>query len=285
MPQNLNPLIVVTGQTATGKTGRAIDLAKTHDGELVNADSRQVYKYLDIVTGKDKGELQASGVPFHMIDVVDPKERYSSHEYVKAAAPIIEGIWRRGRTPVIVGGTYLYIKHLLYGFDIEVPPNTQLRAELEEKSLEELQQILSPRPSDINDSDWNNMRRLVRRIEIQRAGAPVLSKKSNAIFNKSERPTLIGLKHGSRESLESAIIDRVNKRIAQGAFDEVSSILNRGYEESDPGLETIGYAQIVQFIKGTLSKAAAVKEWTTREIQYAKRQLTFMKSDPHITWI
>lgn len=280
-----NNLIVITGQTATGKTALALKHAREQNGELVNADSRQVYRGLDIITGKDLDELKASGVPYHLFDLVDPKDRFSSHEYAVAAAPVVEGIWRRGRTPVIVGGSYLYIKHLLYGFDIAVEPNHQLRMELEGKGVAELQQLLAPRPATINDSDWNNPRRLIRRIEVARSEQdPKQPKKPWIPAFAGMTMTIVGLKHANRDSLERAIADRVSKRLGQGAVAEVEHLVKQGYTSKDPGLETIGYTQIIAFLNGEITREDAIKEWTRREIQYAKRQFTFMKKDSKIVW-
>lgn len=272
-------MIVITGQTATGKTSLALTMACKCDGELVNADSRQIYRGLDVITGKDLEQLRASGIPFHLFDIADPKKRFSSHEYVKAAAAVIDDIRRRGKTPIIVGGTYLYIKQLLYGFDVAVAPDEKLRKQLDGMLVTELQEMLSPRPEDINDSDWNNPRRLIRRIEIARSphAVPV----SGATY---KTVTMIGLMHKNREALTLAIRQRVSKRIAQGAIDEVIGLIGRGYTDNDPGLETIGYRQLFSFIQGKITKEQAITEWTVRETQYAKRQYTFMKKDVNIVW-
>lgn len=300
-----NNLVVITGQTATGKTTLAVKYAQEHNGEIVNADSRQVYKHLDIITGKDLGELKLSGVPYHLFDLVDPKDSFSSHEYVEAARPVILDIRSRRKTPVIVGGSYLYLKHLLYGFDVAVEPNRQLRDELEGKSVAELQKLLAPRPDNINDSDWNNPRRLIRRIEIAKSAVDLglkispLRKRSTpeggGVLRNQEHPglwppllqrgELIGLKHKDRQSLEVAIKSRIDKRIEEGAVREVEQLLKQGYTKNDPGLQTIGYTQIIAFLKGEISMESAVKNWTNKEIQYAKRQYTFMKKDSRISWV
>lgn len=274
-------MIVITGQTATGKTTLALKEAEATNGELVNADSRQIYKGLDIVTGKDIQQIRDAGIAYHMIDIVDPTVRYSSHEYAAAAGRIIADIRRRGKTPIIVGGTYLYIKHLIYGFDVSIPPNESLRTSLINKSVEQLQEMLSPRPSDINDSDWNNPRRLIRRIEI-RVADPIIRAK-NTPYGNGEY-SLIGLRHQGRSHLESAIKSRVDARMQAGALEEVRSLLGRGYTKHDPGLQTIGYKQLIACLEGTRTQEDAIEEWVTKEVQYAKRQLTFMKTDHNISW-
>lgn len=277
----MRDLIVITGQTATGKTRYALEMAHRVNGELINADSRQVYKYLDIVTGKDKKELDTSGINYHVFDVVDPKERFSSHEYVRLARAAINEIRARNKTPVIVGGTYLYIKHLLYGFDASAPPNPELRAEIEPLSVLELQQKLGTRPADINDSDWNNPRRLIRRIEIASSQVPQKATPEGHISRINE---FIGFSHPNRESLVKAVTVRVEERLKNGAIEEVEQLLKKGYTAQDPGLLTIGYQQISSFLSGAISKEEAIQDWKNKEIQYAKRQLTFMKKDPNISW-
>ena len=281
----MRDLIVITGQTATGKTRYALEMAHRVNGELINADSRQVYTHLDIVTGKDKKELDESGITCHVFDVVDPKERFSSHEYVHLARAAINEIRARNKTPIIVGGSYLYIKHLLYGFDVSAPPNPELRAEIEPLSVLELQQKLGRRPDDINDSDWNNPRRLIRRIEIassQHSSAP----QENPFHPWGAKliRDFIGFSHPSRESLVKAVTVRVEERLKNGAIEEVEQLLKKGYTAQDPGLLTIGYQQISSFLSGAISKEEAIQDWKNKEIQYAKRQLTFMKKDPNISW-
>ena len=127
-------IIAIVGQTATGKTKLALELAKKHNGELINFDSRQIYKYLDIITGKDKDVLtmkQWNNITIWLYDIVTPNQYFSSFDFVKLVTPIIEDIKKRGKTPILVGGTYLYLKHLLYGIDDNnSPPNFELRKKL-----------------------------------------------------------------------------------------------------------------------------------------------------------
>ena len=287
----MNDLVVITGQTATGKTKLALDFALNPpaggNGELVNADSRQVYEYLDLVTGKDKGELKKSRIKVHLLDVVTPNQSFSSYDFVSLAVPIIQDIRKRNKTPIIVGGSYLYIKHLLYGQDVKVAPNQKLRLSLEKLSVEELQKKLlcidKSMNTKMNHSDWNNPRRLIRRIEIATA-----SIRSNVSDTSSTLPALsyklIGLRHKSKESLISAITARVEKRLAQGAIDEVKRLLKMGYKKIDEGLQTIGYKQLIAHLEENMTIEEAKQEWINKEIQYAKRQITFMKLDKNIEW-
>src|SRR3989339_604332 len=159
-------MIIVTGQTATGKTRLALELAKKYNGELVNFDSRQIYKYLDIITGKDIPKEK-----IWLYDIVTPDQYFSSFDFVKLVIPIITDIKKRGKTPILVGGTYLYLKHFLYGIDNNnSPPDFKLREKLNNKSVDYLQKMLIKLNKtvfeNLNHSDQLNPRRLIRKIEI-----------------------------------------------------------------------------------------------------------------------
>jgi tRNA isopentenyltransferase (miaA) len=307
MTKNIS-LIIITGQTATGKTDLAFQYAKKYNGEIINFDSRQIYKYLDIITGKDipknsKFKIKNSKLTYYLItsnqpqstklwlyDIITPDQYFSSFEYVKLAQKVIKDIKNRGKIPILVGGSYFYLKHLLYGFDYKVPPNFKLREELNKKSVNELQDILKGLSSEktlpkMNQSDWHNPRRLIRRIEIlqgQSFSRTVLKKESQKLLEKNS--LFIGLRYQNKDKLRQAIIKRVEKRLAQGAIDEVKRILKMGYKKTDPGLKTIGYKQLIEYLEGKVSKEKAIENWITAEIQYAKRQYTFMKKDKNINW-
>lgn len=274
-------MIVITGQTATGKTDLAVLLAKKHDGELVNFDSRQIYKYLDIITGKD---LPASKI--HLYDIVTPDQYFSSFDYVQAATQVISKIIDGGKVPILVGGTYLYLKHLLYGFNTQAPPDFGLREKLNSESVESLQTRLKKIDAEeflsMNQSDKSNPRRLIRRIEI--LSSKNTGEKVTTEPLISQVTEFIGVKYGKREDLVDAISKRVSKRLEEGAIDEVRSVLKKGYRETDPGMRTIGYQEIIRYLKGNITKEQAVTDWMIHEVQYAKRQYTFMKKDTNIKW-
>ena len=275
-------MIIITGQTATGKTKLALELAEKYNGELINFDSRQIYKYLDIITGKD--------IPKNKIwlyDVVKPDQYFSSFDFVKQVTPIIEDVKSRGKTPILVGGTYLYLKHFLYGIDdVNGPPNFRLREKLNSKSVDYLQKYLislDPKIFDnLNHSDQFNPRRLIRKIEI--AKSPIKTVLIKTVFNKSVPEIFIGLKYKDKSKLRQTIEKRVEERLKNGAIEEVNKLLKMGYSENDPGLKTIGYQQIIKYLNKELTKEKAVEDWINKEVQYAKRQLTFMKKDKNIEW-
>ncbi len=317
-------LIIITGQTATGKTKLALEYAKKYNGELINCDSRQIYKKLNIITGKDTDHskfelvdkinnfdigfycfkrLTLNAMPrgrrverltkIWLYDIVDPKQYFSSFDYKECALNVIGRLEQEGKTPIIVGGTYFYLYHLLYGVASEtIPPNWQLRNELNNKPIEELQKILKKLSlhsfEKLNQSDKNNPQRLIRRIEIiqnKLAGkltSEVRGQQPRMI--ETSEVEVIGLRFKNKDDLRQAIKSRVEKRLSEGAIDEVKKLLKEGYSEKDPGLKTIGYNQIIRFLKGEISWEKAIEEWITREVQYAKRQYTFMKKDPNIRW-
>jgi len=305
-------LIIVTGQTATGKTKLALKLAAKENGELVNFDSRQIYKHLDIITGKDLSLIKRSTfyVPrstlIWLYDIVDPKKYFSSFDYVKAAIPIIKKIIEQGKTPILVGGTYFYLYHLLYDVPTQnIKPDWKLRNELNKKSVSELQNMLKKiygKNFDLsmNRSDFNNPRRLIRKIEIVKFQASQkhiqppelkIQQFNNATISLAKKLgfnnltiKFIGLKFKAKENLVKAIQKRVGQRLKKGAIEEVKLLLKKGYTENDPGMKTIGYQQIISYLKGRLTKQEAVDQWATKEIQYAKRQYTFMKKDKNIKW-
>ncbi len=292
-------IIVITGPSATGKTGLALQYAEKYNGELVNFDSRQIYKKLDIITGKDKGiisnfKFQISN-SIWLYDLVDPKEYFSSFDYVKQAITIIKDIIVRKKVPILVGGTYLYLYHLLYKIETEnIPPNNDLREKLNGKVVSILQQKLKKIDQklfeSLNESDIQNPQRLIRKIEIasfyKKKGAkvPVKMKFLFSDFFKDKDIEFIGLAFKNRGDILKAIKIRVDKRLKEGAIDEVKKLLDEGYGEHDPGMKTIGYQQIIQYLIGEMTKQQAIDEWTRKEFQYTKRQLTFMKKDPHISW-
>lgn len=286
-------IIIITGPSATGKTKLALDYANKLNGELVNFDSRQIYKYLDIITGKDKPDDKE--VNIWLYDIVDPKEYFSSFDFTRHAITVIKDIIVRKKTPILVGGTYLYLYHLLYKVETEhIPPDFELRKSLHDKPIDFLQKQLKDIDvqliNQLNSSDKQNPQRLIRKIEIaryyQKKGkkVPTKMKYEFNVFFKNIKIEFIGLTYKTREDFLNAIKLRVHKRLEQGAIEEVRNLLKKSYTENDYGLRTMGYQQIIQFLKGKKTKEEAVNEWILREYQYTKRQLIFMKKDPNIMW-
>lgn len=309
----MTTIYIITGQTATGKTDYALNLAKRENGELINSDSRQIYKQLDIITGKDLdltdkkftlhnrlGQFEIGYYPtlqgktkIWLYDIVDPKLPFSAFDYTECAIQTIKQILSENKTPVIVGGTYFYLKQLVHGgINHAVNPDWQLRKELATKTVAELQDLLKKINNEtfekLNNSEKHNPQRLIRWIEI--AKAPL--KASAGSNQKTIRELfpgvavkMIGITPPDKDILKKRITKRVEKRIQNGAMKEVEKLLTIGYKKSDPGLNTIGYAQIMKYLDKTISEEAMIREWVTKELQYAKRQYTFMKKDPDIEWI
>jgi len=301
-------MIVITGQTSTGKTKLALDLAKKNNGEIINFDARQIYKKLDIITGKDinkktekfflwkkiqnfdVGYFLKDSIKIWLYDIVFPNQYFSSFNYVSLCQQVIKKIEKEGKLPILVGGSYFYLKHLLYGFDYSVNPNFSLREKLEKLSVEELQNILKEEKRDffnnLNESDLKNKRRLIRRIEIARylKKHPVDLEKKEKDYLFYKVKNLIGLRFSDKNLLQKIIEKRVKKRLKMGALDEVFSLLKEGYQKDDYGLKTIGYKELIPVVLEKKDLNEAIFKWILAEISYAKRQYTFMKKDKNINW-
>jgi len=308
-------IFILFGQTATGKTAKALELAKEYNGELVNFDSRQIYKKLDIITGKDvpknsKFEIshftKASGdkqnqnktIGFYelstldlrpstklwLYDIIDPQDAFSSADYVDCVMEVIDDIIKRGKTPILVGGTGYYLSHLLFGVpEITVPENKELRDELNKKTVDQLQSMLKEKNKkmfeEMNGSDKKNPRRLIRRIEIASQGKVLPQRPKQETLSAVAGATIKYLPffHLTQEIVREKIAKRVDQRLADGALEEVKTLLEEGYTADDPGLNAIGYRQLIAYLKGTTTLEDAKTDWINKEVQYAKRQKTYFK--------
>lgn len=266
-------IIIILGQTATGKSALAVRLAKKFQGEIISADSRQVYKGLDIGTGKiSKQEMK--GVPHHLLDVANPKKKFTVTEFQKIANKKIEAIMASGNVPIICGGTGFYIDAITKGTVFpEVPPNIKLRKELESKSAEELLKKLrkldKKRAKDIeNKNEQNNKVRLIRAIEIAKA----LGKVPRMKVRPSQYEFIkIGVEL-PKEELEKKIKIRVKKMFQDGLLGEIKKLKKSGI--SKKRLEEFGF----EYNDPTPEKVIL------GTVQYAKRQKTWFKRDKEITW-
>ncbi len=275
----MNKLLVICGPTATGKTALAVYLAGLFHGEILSVDSRQVYRHMDIGTGKDKPE----GVTIWGYDLVNPTEEFSVAQYVSLARKKIEQCWVEDKLPILVGGTGLYIKAVIDGIQTaNIPPDEKLREELIQKPPEELFTMLTSvdpiKGQSLNDSDKANPRRLIRAIEIAKT-----EPNSNEQSKLDADTLFIGLKL-TQEEQEKRIKERVEARLTQGFEEEVQRLLAMGVGWHNQSMSSLGYRQWQAVLSGKQTREQALQEWIIEERKYAKRQMTWFKKDSRIVW-
>jgi len=278
----MDRLLVICGPTATGKTSLAVKLAKKFNGELISADSRQVYQGMDIGTGKD----HPRGIKIHLIDVVKPNQEFSIAQYYRSAWQVIKEIWEKGKLPILVGGTGFYIKAVVDGITTkDIPPNPKIRQGMKEWPASQLYQYLENldpiKAASLNKSDRQNPRRLIRAIEIDSW------KKENPGWQPEEhkKPLVlfIGIKASYKE-LYQMIDRRVLQRVKMGAEKEVRGLIKKGYSWGLPAMNSMGYIQWKPFLKGEITRDEVIKRWQFAEHAYARRQMTWFKKDKRIKW-
>lgn len=285
------PLIILTGPTAVGKTKLSIDLAKAMGGEIVSADSIQVYRHMDIGSAKvTKSEM--GGVPHHLIDVLDPTEEFNVVIFQKMAKKAVEGILNRGHIPVVVGGTGFYIQALAY--DIDFTENDQdrtLRLELEriagEKGGEYLHKMLEEvDPAAADQIHANNIKRVIRAIEFYRQTGTRISEHNEAERKKSSPYQLFYYVLNTRRSI---LYDRVERRVEQmmeqGLLEEVKKLAAMGCARDMVSMQGLGYKELLDHLEGrcTLEEAVYTIKRDTRH--FAKRQLTWFKREKDVRWL
>ncbi len=275
-------VIAVVGPTASGKTAYSIELAEKIGGEIISADSRLVYKGLDIGTAKPT-VAERKGIPHYMIDIVEPEVEYSAGLYVKEARKCIDDILSRGKSPIIAGGTGLYFRILLEQYDLpEVPPNYQLREELKKLDSTELHSILRDLDSEAADKIYeNDKKKLIRYIEIIKSTGKKISE-SRGISEPEFDVEWIGCNF-PRDILYERINKRVDMMIENGLIEETKQLLNK-HGRINNLLYTIGYQEIISYLDGemTLDEASALLKQNSR--RYAKRQLTWFRKNENIKW-
>lgn len=297
----MNRLLIICGPTATGKTTLAISLAKKFNGEIISADSRQVYKGLDIGTGKDLpksakikylwikkyGYYEVHGVKIWGYDLADPRHGFSVSQYLKFAERIIADIVKRGKLPIVVGGTGLYIKGIIDGIPTaEVPKNSSLRKALEEKSADELFESLAQldpiKSASMNSSDRKNPRRLIRAVEV--ATWKITHAEIPMPIKKPAYDVLqIGLA-AKNSYLFSRIKKRVSERFREKLKDEIALLLKNHVDWNMQSMSSMGYGQWRDFFEGRKSEMEVIKIWEAEENKYVKRQMTWFLKDKRIVW-
>jgi len=282
-------IVVVVGSTASGKSNVAIDIARKFDGEIINADSMQVYKYMDIGTAKPTLEERAR-VRHHMIDLVEPDEDYNVGVYVRDARKVIEKLFKSNKQIVVVGGTGLYIKALVRGLVDVHGGSSKIRNDLEKEiecfGLKSLYDKLIKVDSDAaNRIHPNDRVRIVRALEVfYHTKQPISEIQKKHGFRESPYEALIiGIYH-ERWELYKRINDRVDEMIKNNLIPEVDSLLKQGYGPELKSMQSLGYKEIGQYIRGndTLDDAVSLLKRNTR--RYAKRQFTWFKKDELVQW-
>ncbi len=269
-------LIVVLGPTATGKTRFAALLAHTIHGEIISADSRQVYRQMDLGTGKDYEDYQVQGntVPSHLIDIRDPGEKYHVHAFQKDFFVAFETIHARGFMPVLCGGTGMYIDAVTRGYSLpEVEPNEALRKELEDKTQAELQEILAETKTLHNRSDTDTRERAIRAIEIQ---AYCDLHPAEETSWPEVTPFFLGMQL-DRELCRQRIATRLHQRLEAGMVDEVKALLDQGIQPEDLIYYGLEYKFITQHLTGQLDYKTMVEKLYIAICQFSKRQMTWFR--------
>lgn len=269
-------LLVVTGPTASGKTSLAATIAYMVGGEIVSADSRQVYRGMNLGTGKDYADYTICGttIPCHLIDIVDPGYKYNVFEYQRDFNKVYSDLKQRKIFPVVCGGSGMYADSILTGYKLyEVPPDTGLRIELEKKSMEELREILLTFKDLHNSTDTDSKKRLIRAIEIEHS-----SKNKVKTYNgfPKVKALLVGIMF-DRENRRKRISERLSQRLKSGMIDEVKLLIDQGIEAETLIYYGLEYKYITFYLTGKISYEEMVKDLEIAIHQFAKRQMTWFR--------
>ena len=284
-------LIVIVGPTASGKTELSIEVAKKFNGEIISGDSMQVYQGMDIGTAKVTTE-EMEGIPHYMIDILPPDASFSAYEFKKRAEKYIKDITRRGKVPIIAGGTGLYIQSLLYNYAFEdesISEDKMKQVKLKLKELEHLnnnklhEYLASFDKESAKDIHPNNRKRVLRAIEYYLKTKKLLSsRKKVQQYTENYDTLLVGIEM-SRKTLYTRINKRVDIMLGHGLFNEVKALVEQGFESSQ-SMQAIGYKELVPVIKGKMELEPAVELLKQHSRQYAKRQLTWFKNKMNVQW-
>jgi tRNA dimethylallyltransferase len=289
MTRGKPPLLVVAGPTGVGKTAAVVELARRLPIEVISADSRQVYRGMDVATGKPTAEEQRA-VAHHLIDVVDPDDRYHAARFRLDAEGAIEAVQSRGRLPVVVGGTGLYIRALLRGLDPAPPADLDFRRELAGVAARDGRaalhaQLAVAEPALARRLHPNDEVRVVRALERLRAGSAV--GEAQVRWRLTEAPwrvTYVGLTL-DRPTLGRRLQARAEAMVGAGLLDEVQRLLSCGYAPALSALQGIGYRQFVEVALGRLETGRALEMMQRETVRYAKRQMTWFAREPDLEWL
>lgn len=280
-PQLLKAVPVIVGPTGIGKSRLAFELARRLNGEIVVADSRQVYERLDIATNKPSPEMRRE-VRYHMIDFVDPAATFNAGRYLEGARAAIDGISARGRVPIVEGGTMLYVDALSDGFTLTgIPPDPALRAELDRLELDELRERLLELDADPG-VDMDNRVRVVRAIEILRVAGPPL-RRLRTRKAPDWRAVRIGLT-APLDVIDRRLEERSRRQVERGLVAETQAALDAGVPPNSPVLTGIGYAEALAHIRGELTIEDLPVAMARSNKRYARRQLRWWRRDDRVRW-
>ena len=285
-------VLCVVGPTATGKTKMGVALAKRFDGEVVSVDSMQLYRGMTIGTAAPTQE-EMEGIPHHMVAVADPAESWSAARYVHAADACVQDILGRGRLPVLVGGTGLYLDALIRGTDFAAgSQGTELRQQLQRRARQEgtetlLEELRRIDPAAAQKLHLRDEKRIIRALEVWYETGCTITEHDR---QERQRPPkydalYIGLDFLDRQDLRDRIDKRVDTMVEQGLLEEVETLLASGLPRDATALQAIGYKQFLAVAEGTATRQEAIEEVKLRSRQYAKRQLTWLRRNPDIFWV
>jgi tRNA dimethylallyltransferase len=282
-------IIIICGPTGVGKTSAAIKLSQKFTGEIIGADSMQIYRYMDIGTAKPNPDEQAA-VPHYMIDIADPDEPFDARQFAKMAREKVLTLHARGVVPFVAGGTGLYIKALVHGLFPDAPSNLDIRRRLKEEGKTEGTDALYKRlsrcdPESAKRLHPNDTYRIIRALEVYELTGKRISEyhRAHKFMDMPFNVLKIGL-NMNRERLYERINRRVDGMIDAGLLDEVKGLLNMGYAADLKSMQSIGYRHMVDFIQNRSSWGEAIRTLKRDTRRYAKRQLTWFKADSEIKW-
>ena len=282
-------LLVIVGPTGVGKTATAVALGARLPIEVISADSRQVYRGMDVATGKPTADERAA-VVHHLVDIVDPDDTYDAARFARDARAAIATIRSRGRLPVVVGGTGFYVRALLRGLDPAVPADPAFRAELTQLAARHGRPVLHARlaaqaPTLARRLHPNDHVRVIRALELVRAGSPTGEARTRWRDAETEEGTVsIGLTL-DRSRLDERLRQRAARMVAAGLEAEVRGLLARGYAPTLPAMQGIGYREFSRVVAGELDAEEALRLMQRETLRYARRQWTWFAREPALSWI
>ena len=285
------PLVILTGPTAVGKTALSIKLASEIGGEIISADSMQVYRQMDIGSAKIKPE-EMGGIPHHLIDILEPEEEFNVCLFERLALEAMEQIYERGHIPVVVGGTGFYVQALLYQIDFtEEETDTAFRDKLwqlgEEKGNHYLHELLRKvDPASAEEIHENNRKRVIRALEFyENSGKPISTHNKEQRQKTSAYNSCYFVLTDDRKKLYERIESRVDQMLSKGLVDEVRTLKERGCNASMVSMQGLGYKEILEYLDGRCSLLEAVEKIKKETRHFAKRQLTWFRREKDVIWL